>query len=126
MQAVHTGNAPAPAGHYSQAVRAGQFLFVSGQLPIRSCGAHVTRSPSEQTTQALENVKAIVEAAGGSMCDLVQANVYVTSVDYWPEVNSAYLAFLRDCPIPPARAVVPVKELHYGFLVEIQAVAYLP
>lgn len=125
MQAIHTDKAPSPGGHYSQAVRAGQFLFVSGQLPIDASGALVTGSPGDQTRQTLSNVKAIIEAAGGELGNLVQVTVYITSIEHWPEVNAAYQAFLGEGQVPPARAVVPVKELHYGSLVEIQAVAYL-
>lgn len=126
MHAVFTDRAAAPGGYYSQAVRAGQFLFISGQLPITAKGELVNGSPAEQTEQTLSNIKAIVEAAGGNLGNLAQVTVYVTSVEHWPEVNAAYQAFLGALPTPPARAVVPVKELHYGALVEIQAVAYLP
>jgi reactive intermediate/imine deaminase len=125
MDAIFTDRAPAPGGFYSQAVRAGQFLFISGQLPITSAGKLVTGTAAEQTKQTMDNVTAILEAAGGSIRDLVQVTVYITSIDYWPEVNQTYQAYLGDTSVPPARAVVPVKELHYGALVEIQAVAHL-
>ena len=125
MKAIHTDLAPAPGGHYSQAVRAGQFLFISGQLPMTNTGKLVSGPAAEQTRQTLDNVKAILEAAGGNITDLVQVTVYITSIEYWPEVNAAYQAYLGDSQIPPARAVVPVKELHYGALVEIQAVSHL-
>lgn len=126
MQPVRTDKAPAPGGHYSQAVRAGQFLFISGQLPIMANGTLLKGSPAEQTTQTMKNIEAIVQEAGGGLDNLAQVTVYVTSVEHWPEVNSAYKEYLGDTQIPPARAVVPVKELHYGALVEIQATAYLP
>lgn len=126
MHSVSTNKAPAPGGHYSQAVRAGQFLFISGQLPITVDGTLLKGSAAEQTTQTMKNIEAIVREAGGSLENLAQVTVYITSVDYWPEVNSAYKECLGETQVPPARAVVPVKELHYGALIEIQATAYLP
>ncbi len=122
-RAIVTGAAPSPRGFYSQAVQAGPFLFISGQLPIDNAGKLVGTTPAEQTRQAMSNVRAILSAAGAAFADLVQVTVYVSDIAHWPEVNDAYQQCLGDVPVPPARAVVPVKELHYGALVEIQAIA---
>lgn len=121
--AVSTERAPSPSGFYSQGVRAGSFLFVSGQLPLGEDGQLVGESVAEQATQALENVRAIVEAVGATLADLAQVVIYVSDVSYWPEVNKVYETFLSRAASPPARAVVPVKDLHYGAKVEIQAIA---
>lgn len=126
LKAVSTPHAPQPGGFYSQGVQAGPLLFISGQLPLSREGKLVGTTPGEQTVVTLQHIKSIVEAAGGSLANLTQLTVYVTSVEHWPEVNAAYKEFLAAVPIPPARAVVPVKELHYGALVEIQATAYFP
>lgn len=115
--AVSTKRAASPRGFYSQGLRAGGFLFVSGQL--------VGNSVADQTTKALENVRAIVEAASATLADLVQVVIYVSDISYWPEVNTVYEAFLSGVSPPPARAVVPVKDLHHGAKVEIQAIAYI-
>lgn len=123
--AVSTRRAPSPKGFYSQGVRAGSFLFVSGQLPLSEDGQLVGESAAEQATQALENVRVIVEAGHATLADLVQVVIYVSDISYWPEVNNVYETFLSGIAPPPARAVVPVKDLHYGAKVEIQAIAYL-
>lgn len=124
MKIVETPQAPRPAGHYSQAVVHGGLVFVAGQLPhdVASPG----RAPGdagEQTVRALGNVEAILLAAGSGLDRLLSVTVYVTDVGLWPMVNAAYARVLG--PHRPARAVVPVKELHHGYLVEIQAVAAL-
>lgn len=124
-QAVFTERAPKPAGFYSQGVKAGPLLFISGQLPFNTQGQIVGETGAEQTTQTLRNIQAILEAAGGQLNQLVQVTIYVSDLGLWPEVNAAYSAFLDAVPVRPARAVVPVKDLHYGAKLEIQAVAYL-
>lgn len=122
MRTVETPDAPRPAGHYSQAVVHGGLVFVAGQLPIDP--ADPARSPggaAEQTERCLRNVEAILRAAGSGLDRLLSVTVYVADVALWPGVNEAYARLLG--PHRPARAVVPVKELHHGYLVEIQAVA---
>jgi reactive intermediate/imine deaminase len=125
-EAVFTDQAPRPGGFYSQAVRAGQLLFVSGQLPLDSSGKVKGVSAGEQARQAIRNVAAILGAAGATLADLVQVTIYVSDIERWSEVNAVYRELLKDVPVPPARAVVPVKEMHFGAQVEIQAVAVLP
>lgn len=122
MRTVETPHAPHPAGHYSQAVVHGGLVFVSGQLPhdvARPGGA--PGDVEEQTERALRNVEAILEAAGSGLDRLLSVTVYVADVALWPHVNAAYARVLGAHR--PARAVVPVKELHHGYLVEVQAVA---
>ncbi len=122
MKAIETPHAPRPAGHYSQAVAHGGLVVVAGQLP------HDPEDPGrapgdaeEQTERALRNVEAILVAAGSGLDRLLSVTVYVADVALWPRVNAAYARVLG--PHRPARAVVPVKELHHGYLVEVQAVA---
>lgn len=124
-EAIQTDRAPQPRGHYSQAVRSGSLLFISGQLPIDRDGNVVKGTMAEEATQALENIRAIVEAAGGSIVDIVQCTIYISDSTHWSEVNGIYGAFFAKVPVLPARAVVPVKEMHYGARIEIQAVAVL-
>ena len=100
-------------------------LFISGQLPFDLQRHVVGHTPGQQTRQTLKNVLAIVEAAGGNLSDLVQVTIYISDIDYWSEVNQVYVEFFSGVEIKPARAMVPVKELHSGAQVEIQAVAYL-
>ncbi len=124
-EAIKTTSAPQPRGHYSQGVRVGNFLFVSGQLPIDRDGKFVKGIMAEEATQALENIRAIVEASDGTIADIFQCTIYVSDIARWAEVNGIYGAFFREVPVLPARAVVPVKEMHYGAHIEIQAIAFL-
>ncbi len=122
MNIIHTPAASTPAGHYSQAVSHQGTLYISGQLPVSPGGRHnLEASFAEQAQVALDNLLAILKAAGGSPADLVKVTVYVVGVKHWPEFDRLYAAALGDHR--PARAVVPVSELHHGYLIEIEAVA---
>ena len=125
QEAIKTASAPEPRGHYSQAVKVGPWLFISGQLPVALDGNVVAGTIAEEAAQALENIRAIVEAADGTIADIVQCTIYISDIGHWPEVNGIYGAFFSEAPVLPARAVVPVKEMHYGAHIEIQAVAFL-
>jgi reactive intermediate/imine deaminase len=125
QKAVFSRNAPAPRGFYSQAVQAGPLLFIAGQLPLNLEGQVVGQTAAAQARQALQNVHAVLQAAGADWQHLVRVNVYVSDIAHWPAVNAIYQELLGHVPVPPARAVVPVKDLHYGALVEVQATAYL-
>ncbi len=125
MQLVDTDNAPAPRGHYAQGVTHDGFLFVSAQLPIDPItGKHEKGSIDKQTIQVLKNVLAIVEAAGGDKSTVVKITVYVTDISLWAKVNAVYAEFFGN--FRPARSVVPVKDLHHGVLLEMEAIAVVP
>ena len=124
MRRIDTKDAPSPGGHYAQGVSHGGFLFVSGQLPIDAkTGEKKTGAIEEQTQQVLDNVLAIVVAAGGDKSHIVKTTVYVSDIELWERVNKVYAEFFGL--YRPARAIVPVKELHHGFQIEIEAVAAL-
>jgi 2-iminobutanoate/2-iminopropanoate deaminase len=112
----------APGGHYSHAVTANGFVFVAGQLPIAHDGSKLSDAPFEQQAQqTLDNVAAALIGAGSAVDRLVQVRVYVTDIKSWPAFNAIYAKWIGS--VRPARAVVPVPELHYGFKIEIEAVA---
>jgi 2-iminobutanoate/2-iminopropanoate deaminase len=122
MHFILTDKAPTPAGHYSQAVVHNGFAFVAGQLPIvPGQTGHVVGSIGEQTEQTLRNIEAILEAAGSGLNRVVQMTIYVSDMTLWGDVNAVYTRVMGDHR--PARAIVPVKDLHYGYQIEIQAVA---
>lgn len=122
MKTISTSSAPAPAGHYSQAVVHGGLVFVSGQLPIDPLtGEKRIDSIEEQTRQALKNVAAILTAANSSLDNVLKVTVYVSDIDLWGRVNEVYAEFFGEHR--PARAVVPTRELHHGFQIEIEAIA---
>jgi len=122
IERIATEDAAAPGGHYSQATAWGDLVFVSGQLPVGCDGVHRADRPfEEQARQALANLLAIVRAAGSSPEEVLKVTVYIIGVEHWPAFNRAYADAFGAAR--PARAVVPVPELHHGYLVEIEAVA---
>ena len=119
---VFTEKAPKPVGPYNQAVKAGKFLFVSGQLAIDPKeGKIVAKTVTLQTKQVMENIKAILEAAGVSLKDIVQSNVFLSSMASFDEFNSKYAKYFDE--EFPARATVGT-ELRADALVEVSVVAY--
>jgi 2-iminobutanoate/2-iminopropanoate deaminase len=123
MQPITTKSAPAPAGHYSQGIVHGGFVFVAGQLPLDpATGALIAPDDIVRQTEAtLENVRAILEAAGSSLDRVCSMTVYITDRELWPKVNETYARVFGAHR--PARAVIPVPELRPGCLIEIQAIA---
>jgi 2-iminobutanoate/2-iminopropanoate deaminase len=121
---ILTTEAPVPAGHYSQAVIYNGLIFISGQIPVVPItGEKLTGSIDEQTLQVLKNIKAITEAAGSNISKILRVTVYISDIELWGEVNKVYASFFGDHK--PARAIVPVKELHYGCKIEMEAIAAL-
>jgi reactive intermediate/imine deaminase len=116
------GDLARPGGHYSHAMRFGELVFTSGQLPVRPDGTHTADRPfEEQARQVLANLLAALRAAGAKPQDILKVTVYIAGVDFWPRFNAIYAEVMGEAR--PARTVVPVPELHYGYLVEIDAVA---
>ena len=120
MERVESLQAPAPVGAYSQAVRHGGLVFVSGQLGMDRAG-DLADGPAGQTALALENVSAVLGAAGLGMKDVLKVTVYLASMEDFEEVNRVYARHFLE-PYP-ARAAVEVSALPKGALVEIEAVA---
>jgi 2-iminobutanoate/2-iminopropanoate deaminase len=124
MQTVHTPGAPAPAGHYSQAIVHGGLVYVSGQLPVRpDRGPAPPGSIEEQTELTLRNLATILDAAGSGLDHVLQMTIYVTDIELWAGVNEAYARVMGEHR--PARAIVPIRDLRHGYQVEMQAVAAL-
>jgi len=122
IKRITTTNAPTPAGHYSQATVYNGLVFVAGQLSIDpASGAHMTGTIEEQTEIALNNVLAILQAAGSDWSRVLKMTVYVADINLWDAVNKVYGRILGEHR--PARAVIPTGALHHGFLIEIDAVA---
>lgn len=113
-----------PGGHYSHAVAAGGFVFVSGQLPIPPDGRKDPTMPfGQQVRLTLQNLERALAAAHASLRDVVKVTAYLTSEDDWSEFNDVYAEVFGEHR--PARSAVPVRPLHYGFRIEIDAVAYV-
>ena len=124
-QVISTERAPAPShgAPYSQAITFGDLIFVAGQLPLDPVsGETVAGSIAEHTTQALENMRQILEAAGSGMNKLLRTTVYLTERDHWAPMNEVYARYVGATP--PARTAVTVDVLPYGSLIEIDAIAH--
>jgi 2-iminobutanoate/2-iminopropanoate deaminase len=122
MKSIRTPNAPLPAGHYAQAIVHNGLVYVSGQLPVDpETGEKRIGSIEDQTSQALKNVAAILRAAGSDLDQVVKATVYISDVELWDRVNKVYGEFFGAHR--PARAIVPTRDLHFGFQIEIEVIA---
>jgi reactive intermediate/imine deaminase len=124
MQYVNGGRIPAPKGHYSPAVVHGGLVYVAGQLPADPGGRDMAQATiEEQVRQTLANVATILEASGSSLDRVLRTTVYIADITLWPRLNAAYAEVMGEHR--PARTVVPVPALHYGYLVEIDVIAAL-
>lgn len=119
---IQTESAPKPIGPYSQAIRANGFLFVSGQIPIDpATGDVVSGNIEAQTRQVLDNVSAILRAAGSSLEKVIKTSIFLTNLDDFSRMNQVYGNYMGEAR--PARATVQVSRLPREVLVEIEAVA---
>ena len=124
MKKIVTNEAPKPSGHYSQAIVYNDIMYVSGQLPIvPGKNVEAPGSIEEQATQALRNLEAILIAGGSGLNRVLKTTIYISDISLWNTVNQIYSEFFGDHR--PARAVVPTRELHFGFQIEIDAIAAL-
>lgn len=120
-QIVHSKKAPQAIGPYSQAVKTGNFLFCSGQIPLDPATMElVGETAAEQCRQVMKNLTAVLEAGGSSMSKLIKTTIYLADMNDFAAVNEAYGAFLSDQP--PARATVEVSRLPKDVKVEIDAI----
>ncbi len=122
MRSILPEGWPRPAGHYSPGIVHDGLVYVSGQLPLDL----ETRAPfagdiGTQTELALRNVERVLHAAGSSLDQVVQMTMYISDIELWSKVNEVYARVMGDHR--PARAVIPVKELHFDTKIEIQAIA---
>jgi 2-iminobutanoate/2-iminopropanoate deaminase len=123
MKVIQTLNAPAAIGPYSQAISIGDLLFTSGQIPLRADGSLVEGDISAQTTQVFTNLKAVIEAAGGSLNKVAKTTVFLKNLDDFAAMNKVYGEVFGDHT--PARSTVQVAKLPRDVLVEIEAIVSL-
>jgi 2-iminobutanoate/2-iminopropanoate deaminase len=124
-QIIATDLAPRAVGPYSQAVRAGAFLFVSGQIPLTPItGQLVAGDVRAQARRALENLRGILQSQGVSLQDVVKTTVFLTDINQFAAINEVYAEYFNDAP--PARTTVEVSRLPKDALVEIDAIAVMP
>ena len=119
---IATGRAPAAIGPYSQAVRSGSFIFCSGQIPLDPASGQLVEGGIEaQTVQVLDNLMALLAAAGLTLGDVVKTTVFLVSMDDFPAMNEVYARYFDEDP--PARSTIGVAALPKGARVEIEAIA---
>jgi 2-iminobutanoate/2-iminopropanoate deaminase len=119
---ITTGRAPAAIGPYSQAVRSGSLVFCSGQIPLDPATGQLVEGGIEaQTARVLDNLTAVLAAAGLTLGDVVKTTVFLVSMDDFPALNEVYARYFEEDP--PARSTIGVAALPKGALVEIEAVA---
>lgn len=121
MEAIKSAQAPDAVGPYSQAVRAGKWVYISGQIPLNNEGNLVEGDVAAQTRQVMENLKAILEAAGLDFTDVVKAEVFLTDMSEFVSFNEVYANYFR--PPYPARWAVEVAALPRGAKVEVALIA---
>jgi len=122
MEKIQIEGTPIPKGHYSQGVVHNGMVYVSGQLPMNLTTREIENGSIEaQTELALRNVEAVLLAAGSNLNDVVQMTIYVSDIELWDKINEVYARILGEHRL--ARAIVPVKDLHFDTKIEIQAIA---
>lgn len=122
MQAIQPETMPRPAGHYTPGMVANGLVFVSGQLPIDpATGKVVPGGITAQTERALRNVELVLKAAGSGLNRVVQLTIYISDGELWGSVNEVVARVMGSHR--PSRAIIPVSPLHYGSLLEVQAIA---
>jgi 2-iminobutanoate/2-iminopropanoate deaminase len=122
IQTIKTDAAPLPAGHYSQAKVWQGVAYVAGQLPIDPLtGRKEVGTIEEQTAQVIRNIEAVLSAAGSDLSKILRVTVYISDIELWGRVNQVYSQLMGDNR--PARTVVPVNQLHYGFQIEMDVIA---
>lgn len=122
MREISAGDAPQPAGHYSQAIEHQGLVYVSGQLPINPKSKEKSVGTiEEQTEQVLTNLESILKKANSGKNHVLKVTVYIADIAHWNRVNRVYKNFFGDHR--PARAIIPTKELHFGYQIEMDAIA---
>ena len=123
---IKTPNAPEPVGPYNQAIKAGNFIYCSGQIAIDPISNKITclGNIEKETTQVLKNLLAVLDAGGAKAKDVIKTTIYLTDLKNFKTVNDIYSDFFK-VENPPARACVEVSSLPKGVLVEIDCVAFL-
>jgi len=123
LKVIHTEDAPAAIGPYSQAIRAGNLLFVSGQIPVNPKTGELVKGIEEETRQCLENAKAILEKAGTNLNNVVKTTVYIKDMNQFAKINEVYAQYFNEHK--PARACVEVARLPKDVNVEIEMIAVI-
>lgn len=120
-EVISTNNAPGAIGPYSQGIKVGNLVFTSGQIPLNPFTGEMPKSIEEQTKQALENVKGILEASGTSMENVIKTTVFLTDLENFTKMNEVYATFFEG--EKPARSAIEISKLPKDAKIEIEVIA---
>lgn len=123
MEIISSSKIAAANGHYSQAISHNGTLYISGQLPVDPITKQIPESIEAQTLMTLNKVDLILNESNSSRQKIIQMRIYISDISLWDRVNTVYASFMGDHK--PVRCVVPTKKLHFGCLIEIEAIAAL-
>jgi len=123
MKTILTDRMPVVKGHYSPVVEHNGLLYLSGQVPVDPMTQKVPETIEEQTDLVLSKIDLLLKESGSSRNKVLQARIYITDISLWDQVNKVYAGFFGDHK--PARCVIPVGKLHFGCLIEAEAVAFV-
>jgi 2-iminobutanoate/2-iminopropanoate deaminase len=121
MKIINSTNIPPANGHYSQCIEHNGTIYISGQLPVDIATKQIPEGIESQTKLVLEKIECILTEAGSSREKVIQMRIYISDISLWEKVNAVYSSFFEGHK--PVRCVVPVGDLHYGCLIEIECVA---
>ena len=121
MRVIKSDKIPEPKGHYSPAIEHNGLLYLSGQLPVHPETGQVPDTIEDQVRQTLDNVNLLLTEAGSGKDHVLQMRLYISDISLWGRVNEVYASFFGSHK--PVRAIIPVSPLHFGCLIEIEAIA---
>lgn len=121
MRIVESENMPKSNGHYSMCIEHNGTIYTAGQIPKDNESGEIPDGINAQTKMVLQKIETIVTAAGSTKNKIIQMRIYISNIEMWADVNKVYAEFFGDHK--PVRAVIPVRDLHYGCLIEVEAVA---
>lgn len=123
MKIIKSENIPSANGNYSQCIEHNGLLYISGQLPISPNTKEIPNGITEQTKLVLQKIELIINESGSSKNQILQMRIYISDISLWESVNDIYTEFFGNHK--PVRCIVPTGKLHYGCLIEAEAIAYL-
>jgi len=123
---IRSKRAPEPGGCYSQAVRIGNLIFTSGQLPVDPIsGKFISGDVRKQVKRVLENIKNILEDNGSSLDCVIKSTIFISDIKHWIIVNEIYADYFKNS-LPPARSIITCPKIHHGLDIEMEVIAHIP
>lgn len=123
---IRSKRAPKPGGCYPQAIRIGNLIFTSGQLPVDPIsGKFISGGVRKQVKRVLENIKNILEDNGSSLDCVIKSTIFISDIKHWNIVDEIYTEYFKNS-LPPARSTITCPEIHHGLDIEMEVIAHIP